>query len=294
MSWSGLTLCTDADLGALEPEAISGAWKAVTWANQRAEAKRDLKIWLETDYPLVPGVADRIRDTYAPDVVLAYTAGLYTDVTDVAGDLEEEDLTLSGVFATAATDKLYLGFPGEADGLAVKMLDSFNAVASVLTVKYSGAAGWTTLTATNGTIATAGKTFSGSGRITWTVPTDWQRRTLHDDSAYFWIELTVSVALTAGTAITSILQIKPPDGLKRIVAYRALGYIYKNLAAQAPSVDYWGGRAQNQFKTGYWDLADALYATMRDKGGIPIDLDQDDVIDPGESNITSPIRIGRA
>ncbi len=78
MSWSGLTLCTDADLGALEPEATNGHWKAVTWANQRAEAKRDIKIWLETDYAHIPGVADKVKDTYRADVVLAYTASTYS------------------------------------------------------------------------------------------------------------------------------------------------------------------------------------------------------------------------
>ncbi len=202
-------------------------------------------------------------------------------------------MNLSTVFATFGTDKLYLGFPGEADGLQVKMLDSLNANASILTVKYSGAAGWTTLTATDGT-TTSGKVFAKGGRITWTIPTDWQRQTLHDDNAYFWIQLSISAALTAGTAASQILQIKPPDGLKRVCAYRALGYIYKNLAAQAPSTDYWGGRAQNQFKTGYWDLADALYATMRDKGGIPIDIDNDEVIEPTEANVPNPLRIGRA
>lgn len=78
-------------------------------------------------------------------------------------------------------------------------------------------------------------------------------------------------------------------------AFRALGYIAKNLAAQAPSTDYWLHKARNQFKNGYWDEADALYATMRDKGSIPIDYNLDGVIDPEtELNIPNPIRIGRA
>ncbi len=293
MSWSGLTLCTDANLGALEPEALNGHWGSITWPNQRAEAKRDLKIWLETDYAHIPGVADKVKDTYRADVVLGYTSGIYTDLTDAASDDDESDVNLAAVFATFGSDKLYLGFPGEADGLSVKMLDSLNAIASILTVQYSGAGGWTALTVTDGTSA-SGKTFGTGGRITWTMPTDWQRRTLNTDDAYFWIRLSVSAALTAGTKATSILQVKAPDGLKRIVAYRALGYIYKNLAAQAPSVDYWGGRTQNQFKTGYWDQADALYATMRDKGGIPIDVDNDDTIEPSETNLTSPIKLSRA
>jgi len=293
MGWSGLVLVSDADLGALEPEATNGHWKAVTWPNQRAEAKRDLKIWLEIDYAHIAGVADRIKDTYRCDVVAGYTTGVYTDLTDAASDDTEDDVDLSDVFVNATNDRLYVGFSGESSALAVKMLASLNAIASVLTVKYSGPKGWTALTVTDGSIV-SGKTFAQSGRITWTVPTDWQRRTLIDDNAYFWLELKVSATLTSGTSLSQLLAVRAPDGLKRVCAYRALGYIYKNLAAQAPSTDYWSGRVSNQFKTGYWDLADALYAAMRDKGGIPIDVDNNDVIEVEESNITAPIRIGRA
>jgi hypothetical protein len=294
MSWSGLTLCTDADLGALEPASTNGQWKATTWPNQRAEAKRDLKIWLETDYPQVPDVADRVRDTFGADQVWGYTAGDYTDLTGEATTRDEDDVDLSAVFATAATDKLYVGNVGEFDGLDVQMLNALNAVASVLTVKYSGPSGWTSLTVTDGT-ALSGKTFGKSGRITWTTPTDWQRRTLDDSQdVYFWLELSVSVALTAGTSAGQVLLVKAPDGLKRIVALRALGYIAQNLAAQAPSTDYWIYKARNQFKTGYFDLSEALYATMRDKGGIPVDLDDDGKIEPEEKAVTNPLRISRA
>ncbi len=297
MSWAGLTLCTDNDLGAMEPAATSGAWGATTWANQRAEAKKDLKIWLTNDFREKLGtdnVVDRIRDTHGIDQVWAYTGGIYTDITDFATDKDEDDVDLKGIFTTPASDRLYLGSLGEFDGLDIRMLASFNAVASVITVKYSGPAGWTTLTATNGT-AVSGKTFAQSGRITWTTPGDWQRRTLDGSAdAYYWIELSVSAALTAGTAAGQVLSINAPDGLKKICAWQALGYIAKNLAAQAPSTDYWLHKARNQFKTGYMDEADKLYAEMRDKGGIPIDVDDDGVIEEAEQNITVSLRLGRA
>jgi hypothetical protein len=284
MSWSSLTLCTDSDLGSLEPESTNGHWGATTWPNQRAEAKRELKIWLERDFAKKPdgtplkGVADRVRDTYAPDAVFGYTGGLYTDLTGVAGDETADDLTLANVFVTVGTDRLYIGFDGEADALQVFMADALNAVASVLTVKYSGAAGWTALTVTDGT-ATSGKTFSKSGRITWTIPTDWQRKSVNEIDTLFWLELSVSVALTSGTKAGQMLAVRAPDGLRRVVALFALGYIAQNRAAQAPSTDYWIYKARNQFKTGYMDLSEALYASLRDKGGIPIDLDDDNVID---------------
>jgi hypothetical protein len=294
MGWSALTLCTDADLGAIEPESTNGHWKATTWPNQRAEAKRDLKIRLETDYAKIPNVADKVIDTHAADAVWGYTASAYTDLSDESATNTEDDVDLSDVFVTVGTDRLYIGHSGEFDAVQVRMLASLNAISSVLSVKYSGSGGWTALTMTDGT-ANTGKAFGKSGRITWTMPTDWQRRTLNgSNDAYFWIEISLTVAPTAGTSASQILVVKAPDGLKRFCAFQALGYIYTNLAAQAPSTDYWAGRARNQFKTGYFDQADALYAQMRDKGGIPIDLDSDGVIQESEAAVTYPLRIGRA
>jgi hypothetical protein len=294
MGWSALTLVTDSDLGALEPESTNGHWKATTWPNQRSEAKRDLKIRLETDFAHIPNVADKVIDTHQADVVWGYTGGNYTDFTSDASTSDEDDVDLSAVFASFGTDKLYVGHSGEFDALQVRMHELLNANASVLTVKYSGPGGWTSLTVTDGT-ANSGKAFGKSGRVTWSVPTDWQRRTLNGSGdAYFWIELTVSAALTSGASASQVLVVKAPDGLKRFCAFQALGYIYTNLAAQAPSTDYWAGRARNQFKTGYFDQADALYAQMRDKGGIPIDLDHDGVIQEEEAAVTYPLRIGRA
>jgi hypothetical protein len=297
MAWSGLTLCTDSDLGTLEPASTNGQWGAFTWANQRAEAKRDIKIWLQNDYqsrlPGVAVVADRILDTYGAEKVWGYTASTYADKTTEATESTENDVNLAAIFATVGTDRVYLASLSSFDGIDVRMLANLNAIASVLTVKYSGPSGWTSLTHTDGT-ALSGKTFAQTGRITWTQPGDWQRRTLNNSAdAYYWIELSVSVALTAGTSAGQLLVIQAQEGLKRVCALQALGYIAKNLAAQAPSTDYWLHKARNQFKTGYMDEADKLYAEMRDKGGIPIDLNLDGVIEEEETQVTSPIRLGR-
>lgn len=294
MGWSALTLVTDADLTALEPEATSGAWRSTSWPNQRAEAKRDLKIWLENDYAHIDDVADKVKDTHVSDAVYGYASGTYRDVTTSAYDITEDDIDLSVVFATPASDRLYVGGAGELDGVSFRLLNALNSAASVMSVKYYGPKGWTALTAADGT-SVSGVTLAQSGRVTWTVPSDWQRRYLNNSGfAYYWIEIAVSGALTNGTATGQVLTVKAPDGLRRVCAYRALGYIYKNLAAQAPSTDYWSGRVSNQFKTGYWDLADALYAQMRDKGGIPIDINNDEAVTVAEARQPNPIRIGRA
>ncbi len=295
MGWAGLTLVTDGEIGQYEPQAVSGAWKSTTWPNQRANAKLTLEDWIIRDYSerFGDGVIDKIRETYRADKVWPSTTGAYSDLSSAAADNTEDDINLSAVFVAPASDRLYIGNGGSFDGLDVRMLAGLNAQASVLTVKYSGPSGWTTLTATDGT-ALAGKTFAQSGRITWTQPGDWQRRTLDNSAeAYYWIELSVSATLTAGTSLGQLLIVKPPVGLKRVAVLLALGYIVQNLASQAPSTDYWMFKARNQFKTGFLDQADANYAALRDKGGISIDLNNDGKIDPAETNIVTPIRMGR-
>lgn len=281
MSWAGLSLVTDLELGQLEPQAVhvDAPWGHTAWGDQRAEAKRDLKIWLEMDFPEVVGVADRVLDRWAPDYAFGYTAAAYADVTSAASDDTVDDLALAAIFTTAATDRLYIGAAWGFDGLAAVLTGTRNAVASVLTVKYSGPAGWTTLTATDGTASTGGATFAQSGRITWTQPTDWQRQRLNGTGdEYFWIELSVSVALTAGVTATQMLGIRPPDGLKRCAAYLTLGHIYNGLAAASPGEERWRMQSDR-----YFAMAKDLYVGLKAKAGLWIDLDTSGTVGQAET-----------
>lgn len=291
MGWSGLTLVTDAELGQLEPEATNSAlpWGATTWASQRTEAKRDLKILLEADFPDVPGVADRVIDTWPPDQGFGYTASAYVDYLNELRSDTEIDVPLATIFATFGTDRLYIGTNFEFEGLAVVLKDSVNAAASVLTAKYKGPSGWTSLSATDGTAA-AGATFAKSGRITWTIPTDWQRQTLNGTSEeYFWVELSISAALTAGTKASQILPVRAPDGLKRVTAFLALHHIYNGLAAAAADPERWQKKADM-----YLTRAAELYDKLKAKAGVWIDLNRDNVITPPEEQASAPLRLGRA
>lgn len=292
MSWTHLTLVTDADIAALEPEAghPSEPWGQTAWTAARTEAKRDLKIWIDADYASIPGASDRVRDRWAPELVFAYTGSAYTDRTSEVSDNTEEDLNLAGVFATFSTDALYVGADYEFSGLFVKVLDSLNANASVMTVKYWNGSAWTSLSATDGTIAVTGKTLSGSGRVTWTLPSSWERRTLNGSDPYYWVQVTISAALTAGTAATQILPIRPPDALKRVAAYLSLAHICTGLAAQAATPEYWQQKADS-----YWTKAQDLYTRIRQGGGIPFDVNADDVIEPTtETMVITTTRIHRA
>lgn len=277
MGWSSLTLTSDADIGALEPEAIASGspWGAATWASPRAEAKRDLKIWIETDFVDVPGAPDRILDRWSPDYLFTYTGSAYTDRTTEARDDTEKDINLAAALATIGTDRIYVGAPMEFDGLFVKLLDSLNSVASVLTAKYWGGTGWISLTATDGTAVT-GKTFAQSGRITWTLPADWERRRLNGTGdEYFWVELSISVALTTGTAATQILPIRAPDALKRVATYLALYHILNGLAQAAVNPEVWQKKADV-----YWERAVGLYAAIKANRALWLDINNTGSIEP--------------
>jgi len=306
--WSQLSLVTDTEIGALEPEAVAAdtPWGANTWTKARTEAKRELKIWLERDFAkevaalraqrisiALPSVTDRILDRWAADWAFRFTAAAWTDVTTPTRDDTEEDLDVAAALATFGTDRLYLGALWEFEGLAVKLLDSVNANASVLTAKYWGDNQWTSLTATDGT-AVSGKTFAQSGRVTWLLPSDWQPRRLNGTAEeFFWIELSVSAALTAGTAATQLLPIRAPEGLKRVAAFLALATIFRGLAAAAAVPESWLTRVTNPQRSGYYDRAEDLYASLRDNGGIPIDLNMSQAIESQERSVTQPLRLRR-
>ena len=272
MGWNSLPLVIDSDLGNIEPEATAAGspWGAVTWSAQRTQAKRELKAWLEADFGL--GAADRVLDRWNPEYAFRYTGGAYTDITTAAADDTEEDIDLAAALATVGTDRIYVGMRAEFDGLQVVLLDSLNAVSSVLTAKYWGPAGWTSLSATDGT-ASSGKTFAQSGRITWTVPTDWEPRRLNGTGdEYYWVEVSITVALTAGTSATQLAPTRMPEGLRLTACYLALGHILRGLAPQSANPPEWTARGD-----AYLERAGDLYARLKSAGSIPIDDNRNQV-----------------
>ena len=280
MSWAGLLLTSDREIGQLEPQATAAnaPWGQILWPDARAEAKRDLKIWLEMDFPEVPGVADRVIDRWSADYAFGYTSSAYTDVTSQAGSDDQDDLALAAILATPGTDRIYLGAAWSFDGIAAVLTGTRNAAASVLTVKYSGPTGWTTLTHSDGT-AVSGATFAQSGRITWDVPTTWQRQRFNGTGdEFYWIELSVSNALTSGVTAAQLTAIRPPDGLKRCATYLALGHLLNGLAKQATDEQRWTAMSDK-----YFMMAKDLYQGLKAKAGVWIDLDTSQTVTPGET-----------
>lgn len=294
--WANLTLVTDAEIGQIEPQATSSAspspWGATTWTSARAEAKRELKIWLELAFPEIPGVADRVVDIHAADYVLSSSdAGVaaFTDITSQANDDDEKDVDLEAIFATA-DGRLYVGAAYQFEGLFLRLLDELNgSLTRTLTVKYWGATGWTALTITDGT-AVSNRAFGQTGRVTWTIPSGWEARTLNGTGdEYFWVELSLSDTLTVDVKASQILPIRAPDGLKRVAAYLSLYFILNGLASQSVRPDDWEKKAKD-----YELKADKLFTQLKERGGIPIDVNRDQKTSNTELRETKPLRLGRA
>lgn len=291
--WSNLTLVTDADIAAIEPQARANQdpppWGATTWPSARAEAKRELKILIALAFPKVKAAADHILDRFRPDCVFSYISTAYADITTGAVDDTPDDVNLTTIFANSA-NRIYLAADYQFEGLYLQLQDALNAQARTLTVKYSSPSGWTALTSTDGT-SVAGATFGQSGRVTWTIPSDWQRKRLAGTAdEYFWIELSVDTALSAGsTKANQILPIRAPDGLKRVAALLALSFIMNGLERQAGRPEEWAAKA-----AGYRDRALALFDQLKERGGIPLDINHDEAVSQVEIQDTTPIRLGRA
>lgn len=292
MSWTSLVLVTDQDLAQLEPETGDARLPLGKddWESQRTEAKRDLKIWLELDFPDVPGVADRVLDRWAPDYVFGYTGSAYTDYTGQAKDDTPDDVPLATVFATPATDRLYIGAAWAFEGVELTLTGTRNDAASTVSVYYSGGTGWTAwASATDSTRATSTKSFSQSGRLGWTIPTGWQRQRLNGTGdEYYWIELRVSATLTAGVTAAQVLAVRPPDALKRCAAYLSLYHIYNGLAPGAANPEPWQAKADK-----YWDQAKSLYAALKNNSALWLDLNRDEAIAPEEATVRAPFRFSR-
>lgn len=126
---------------------------------------------------------------------VAYTSQL-TEVTGTGTANVAIDTLANGDAFYAGFSDIFAGVRIDLDGANV------NAAASVLAAHYWDGSAWVALTVTDGTDA-AGATLAQDGAVTWLMPSDWATKTittLHA-SAKYYVRFTVSVALTAGTAI---------------------------------------------------------------------------------------------
>lgn len=194
-SWHPHDLVNDQDLADYE-SAILTNFGALDWKARRSKALEDWLFPILRQNGLDP---HRLRTRREADKVWAYTASAYSDKTTAARDTTTDDLNLAAIFATAASDLLYVGSTVPFRGLYWALNDTPSTATSTMTVAYwSGT--WTTLTIADGTRVTSGKTLSAGGSVTWTLPVDWATRAINSTGPRYWARVSLSATPTSGLA----------------------------------------------------------------------------------------------
>src|SRR5690606_13607599 len=120
MSWHPSDLVSDADLLAYESRILS-AFNVDTWETKRARAIED---WLGPILQTQGFTLERLRTRYEADAVRGLTGGTYADLTDAAKSASEDDVDLAAVFATPASDALFVGSTRQFRGLSIRIHDA--------------------------------------------------------------------------------------------------------------------------------------------------------------------------
>lgn len=279
MSWAPSDLVSDADLLAYESSILT-QFGQYDWTPRRSKALED---WL---FPLL--VANgfqphRLRTRFVADQVWGYTGGVYTDLGGAAKDGGEDDINAATLFATPASDALYVGSVQPFRGLSIRMLDSVSAVDGGMTVSLWTDT-WQQWGITDGTIRVSGKTLSGGGAVTWTVPGEWVERPLNNSTSLFYARVRVS-AVPTGAQLAQLGVIRR-SLLCAAATLRTLCLIYRE--APTSQDGPWRDKAE-------WYEAQADEAFQRIKGDIGGEFDTitvDDVVDPEEAAQTAEMVTG--
>lgn len=263
MSWAPNDLVTDVDLRDYEEEVLT-AFGQSTWQAKRAKALED---WL---FPILKGQGfdpQKLRTRFECDKVWGYTSSAYSDKTAAASDTTADDLNLATIFANASTDVIYIGSTAPFRGVFVRMADTVSSASGILSVAYWNG-NWENLLVADGTIQTAGKSFSAGGSVTWLLPVDWMTRTVNGSDPLYWAKLTVSAVPTGAKA--GQLAVIRASSLRAPATFRTLQLIM----AEAPTGADGPYRDKSQF---YKDEADAaLQRALQICGG---EFDTDDASD---------------
>lgn len=119
-------------------------------------------------------------------------------------------------FNLTTTDKFYVGFQ---DRFTTRyfQVGTVNAVVSAVTVKYWNGTAYAAVSDTIDQTSSGGACFAQSGFISWSNEGDWQKvaQAGVPDVELYWVEITVSVNLTAGTTLGSVLNLFCDDSLVR-------------------------------------------------------------------------------
>ncbi len=271
-SWHPLDLVSDQDLAGYESTILS-RFGAYAFTDKRGKALED---WL---FPIlrVNGFDPYTLVTRASvGAAYGYTGSTFTDQTAAAQDGSANDVNLAAIFATPGTDALYLGFSKPFRGLFLRMLDTVSAVTGAISVAYFNGV-WATISVSDGTKHVSGKTLSGGGSITWTLPTDWQRRGVNGSASLYWVKVTVSAVPTG--AVAGQIGVIQASSLRAPATFRTLQLIFQEAPTSADGP--WQEKAA--FYAAEADLA--LQRALQICGG-EFDTDDSDLIDGTEATQT--------
>lgn len=272
--WTPSDILTDLDLLAIDRLALTDFGVsaltdkravAVDWLAQRVE---------QAGYRLHQHAIRKV-----PDAVWGYDGATYTDYTTASGDTTDGDLPLATIFAAPATAMIYLGSRDPFRGVQVGVLDAVNANTCTLAVRvWAGA--WTSVTSlADGTLASASKSLSGGGLVSWQRPDAWSRRTVNN-SLLHWARLTLSSSLTAATA-ASYLRPIVPSRLTLPGTFYALGLLYQE--SYGSQRGQWQEKADVFFTRAAAELEIALPLIVDE-----FDVDNTDAVDRTEvSSVTA-------
>lgn len=273
-SWGPADLVSDVDLQAYERDILA-RFNVTNWQDKRRVA---IGQWL---FPLLKNRGfDPFRLITRAEVDLAYgfTGGVYTDVASACKSTTVDDLDIAAIFATPATDVLYLASTQPFRGVFVAEADTVGSAASVLSVKYWNGA-WSTLTISDGTSKISGKAFSGGGSITWSLPLDgWVRRSVNSSEPRYWVKVTVSAVPTAAKA--GQIAVIRESALCAPVTARTLELIFR----EAPTAEDgpWKEKAE------YWaQQAELAFERALPLLGGEFDSDDSDEVSPTEAQQTA-------
>jgi hypothetical protein len=272
VSWHPNDLVSDVDL--LDYEAGILQMGQTTWQSKRTKALED---WL---FPILKGRGlnpHRLRTRYEADAVYGYTGATYSDKTAASQDTTADDLNLATIFASVGADALYIGSVEPFKGLFIRLLESVNTAAAVLSVAYWNG-NWENLLISDGTIQVAGKTLSAGGSVTWLLPVDWATRVVNASASLYWAKVTISATPTSAKA--GQISCIRGSALRAPATFRTLQLIFQ----EAPTGGDGPWREKAQF---YKDEADAALQRALPLVGGEFDSDESDVVDTGEADQTT-------
>lgn len=218
------------DATALPPTVTTGAFGAEIFSGSAGQSPGSWSNLMDIlvhsngidQHQLWPGTL-----AYVGKFVVYKSASALPDVPGIGEDYSDEvtdgiatNVGTLGTIGTNATDALCIfcplvpgGTAGVPAGLKFTMGSTVNIVTATMVISYWNGA-WTALTKTDNTLAT-GRTLTQTGTVTWTSPTDALPYYMYGRCGY-WLKITFSAALTAGTCVAECEYAANVQDLKNI------------------------------------------------------------------------------